>query len=651
MKKPGTIASCLVLFCVVTILPLTSHAFNPSKLKGTIDEEVIHLLKDLPPDESYPDASVIVVLDEKVDDVQANGTRRSTLHEVFKVLTDEGMGYAHVEIGYNAHREEVSVEYARIITPWGEIIPLSDTAVRASTPYGNYPSYSNYRVLTFSFPEVLIGSVIDYKVVIEERRPAMAGTYASKFYFQGYEPTIISRFRVITPEDMDLRYSLRNPLAEDEPDPQVSRKHGKKITLWEYRDIPRITPEYNMPPLAEIACNIRVTTVSSWKEFFAWWNKLQDRKSEADDAIREKVAALTAGLSTPEEKASAIFSYVEQQIRYVAINLGQSAYEPAAARVVFANKYGDCKDKSTLLICMLEEAGVPASYALVSTRDREKLTRDFPYPFQFNHCIVAIETTEGYHFLDPAGETYPFAYLPSEDQDRECLLLKGSKGIFANTPPVQPHDNGVLQQQTIAIGPDGSLEVVRKASTFGDYGASDRAAFISYGPTDPREHIERAVNSLAPDAKLIAYEVSDPLHFEVPFTTTYRYVVEGYCKRAGDLLMFSLPGVSYECLTPPNEKRRYAIEHPSVSFLRDEAQIVLPEGYEVYYLPTGMELTIPSHEFRCAYGHGEGRIYYHGELIRKSTTVPLEACPGYRTFCRDLAKGTAEWIVLKQKTK
>lgn len=49
MKKPGTIASCLVLFCVVTILPLTSHAFNPSTLKGTIDDEVIHLLKDLPP--------------------------------------------------------------------------------------------------------------------------------------------------------------------------------------------------------------------------------------------------------------------------------------------------------------------------------------------------------------------------------------------------------------------------------------------------------------------------------------------------------------------------------------------------------------------------------------------------------------------------
>jgi transglutaminase-like putative cysteine protease len=650
MKKTGNIAFCVVLFCVLICLPLSALAFNPSKLKGTIDDEVIHLLEDLPPDETYPDASVIMILDEKVDEVQADGTSRSTLHEVFKVLKEEGKGYANVEIGYNAHREQVSIEYARTITPWGKVVPLDDIAVRVSTPYGNYPPYSDYRVLTFSLPGVAIGSVIDYKVVVEKRHPAMAGAYASRFYFQGYDPVIISRFTVITPKDMDLEYSIRNPLTEAKPAPQVSRKHGKKISIWEYRNIPQIIPEHNMPPLAEIACNIRVTTVSSWKEFFSWWNELKDRKTEANDAIREKVAALTEGLQSPEEKAAALFYFIEREIRYVSINLGQSSYEPAIAPEVFANKYGDCKDKSTLLISMLEAAGISASYVLIPTRDIGSLTKDFPYPFQCNHCIVAIEGTEEYQFLDPAGETYPFGYLPSEDQDRDCLILK-EPGVFAHTPLAQPRDNGVLQQQTITIGSDGSIEVVRKVSTCGDYGAADRAAFIDYDPTDLREHFERAVSSFDPRATLIAYQISDPSNFEIPFTKIYRYVAERYCKRAGDLLMFPMPGVSYECLTPATDRRRYPIEQTSVSSLRDEAQIVLPDGYEVYYLPTGMDLTIPSHEFRCLYNYEGGRIYYSGEEIRKSTAVPLEAYPDYRTFCRYMERGTAEWIVLKQKPR
>jgi hypothetical protein len=651
MKKTGTIVSLLVLACMLSLLPLPSVALDLSQLKGAIDDEVFHLLETLPPDDAYPDATVIVVLDEKVDEVQADGTCRSTLHEVFKVIKERGKGYANVEIGYNARREHCSIAYARTITPEGHIIPLKDDAITVATLYRNYPSYSDYRVLTFSLPGVVIGSVIDYKVVIEERRPAMEGKYASRFYFQGFEPAFISRFKVIVPEDMDLRYSVRNPLKGQRRSPQVSRGDGRKVTLWEYRNIPQIMPEYNMPPLSEIACNIRVTTVSSWREFISWWNKLKDRKTGPDDAIRAKVAELIAGLRDPDAKSKALFYYVEQEIRYVSINLGKSGYEPIPAPEVFENKYGDCKDKSTLLISMLEAAGVPAYYVLIPTREVERLTKGFPYPFQFNHCIVAIKGIKGYHFLDPTGETYPLDYLPSEDQDRDCLLFKGRKGVFVHTPLAQPHENGILQQQTITIASDGSIEVEQRSSGVGDAGAIGRATYMDYGPTELRELFERAVSSLHPGAKLIDYHISDPFNFDIPFIRTYRYVAERYCKRAGDLLIFPLPGVSYGCLTPAKERRSYPIVFPSVSLIRDEAQIILPEGYEVYYLPTALELTTPFCDFRSAYHHEGGTIYYRGEKIVKSTSIPLKAYPSYCQFCQEMERGTAEWVVLKQKTQ
>ncbi|MBW2038134.1 MAG: DUF3857 domain-containing protein [Deltaproteobacteria bacterium] len=614
-----------------------------------IDDEVIHLLEILPPDEFYPDASVIVVLDEKVDEVLAQRTCRSTLHTVFKVIKEGGKGYANVEIGYNSRRENIFVEYARTITPEGEILPMKDDVVTMATPYSNYPSYGEYKILTFSLPGIVVGSIIDYKVVIEKRRPTMEGEYASRFYFQGYEPAFLSRFKVIAPEDMDLRYYIRNPLKEFATSPKTYHEGGKKVFLWEYRNIPQIMPEYNMPPFSEIAFNIQGTTVRSWKDFFSWWNRLKDDKIEPDEAIREKVAELTGGLKDPGEKAEALFYYVETEIRYVSINLGKSGYEPTPAREVFENKYGDCKDKSTLLISMLKAAGVPAYYVLIPTRGVGRLIKDFPYPFQFNHCIVAIEGERKYQFLDPTGETYPFDYLPSEDQDRDALLFKGQQGIFTRTPLARPRENGVLYRQTIRIGPDGSIEVEKRSLDFGDVGAYNRATYMDCGPTELREIFEGAASALHPGAKLIDCSISDPFDFKRPFTKTYRFIAEDYCKRAGDLLIFQLPGVSYSCLTPVKEGRKYPIELCSVHFLRNEVEVDLPDGYGVYYLPKPVEIKTPYFDFCSSYRYEEGKIFYQGERIRKTTTIPLEDYPLYRKFCQEMERGSTDWVVLKKE--
>ena len=118
------------------------------------------------------------------------------------------------------------------------------------------------------------------------------------------------------------------------------------------------------------------------------------------------------------------------EIRYVFIDLGKSGYEPENAKKVFENKYGDCKDKSTLLISMLRVAGIPAYYVLIPTSSVGNLIKDFPYPFQFNHCIVVYKNEGKYHFLDPVAENYRFNYLPGSDQERDVLIFDNKKIVF-----------------------------------------------------------------------------------------------------------------------------------------------------------------------------------------------------------------------------
>ena len=154
-----------------------------------------------------------------------------------------------------------------------------------------------------------------------------------------------------------------------------------------------------MPPWEGVAGQMIVTffpSGTSPKDMFASWDgignwigHLYSDRMATSDAIKEKVAALTAGKTTQLQKMQAIARFVQHDIRYVAISLGIGGIQPHFAAEVFAHKYGDCKDKATLLRTMLHEIGVD-SYHFVINTDRGTVARDTPAHHAFNHAILAI---------------------------------------------------------------------------------------------------------------------------------------------------------------------------------------------------------------------------------------------------------------------
>ena len=76
-----------------------------------------------------------------------------------------------------------------------------------------------------------------------------------------------------------------------------------------------------------------------------------------NSSIKSIVNNLTAGLTTDEQKAKAIFNYVRDNISYVYYN--DTKYGAVAT---LTYKEGNCVDMSHLLIAMLRTAGIPARY-------------------------------------------------------------------------------------------------------------------------------------------------------------------------------------------------------------------------------------------------------------------------------------------------
>ncbi len=637
-----------ILLCLLVISILVSCSFDLVKTKGELDPEVSKLLQVIPQSGSYPDADILYLLDEGIEEVFSDGRCSNTSHMVFKIISERGKDYANCEIGYNSRTETVNLLYARTITPEGKIIPLKKNAIKVITPYSEYPSYSDYKELTFSMPAVGIDCVIDYKYV-KKQKPHIEGEFSSYFFVQTYNPVLLSKYKIITPEDMNLKYLLLSPLKDSHKLPTITHQGGKKTYLWEYRDIPQILYEDYMPPMAEIAFNILITTMDSWEPFFFWWRDQIKGKTDPDKAIKEEIVELTKDLPNTREKTEAIFDYVKKKVRYVSIDMGKSGYEPASAQEVLENKYGDCKDQSTLLISMLKEAGIPAYYVLIPTNNVGDLIKDFPYPFQFNHCIVAVENEKSYRFLDPTATYHRFAFLPDSDQNRGVLIFKGRENAFDRTPLAEPQDNAFITQQQIEINTDGAIEVELKSCSSGSTEADERSFYAESSPTESRECLEEFIDGVSPGARLLEHTYSDPLDFKKEFTDYLKYYAPNYCKKAGDILIFQVPMIEKVCSGTGKEERRYPILYRSKSYEKDEVEFNIPEGYEVYHLPEPIEIKTPYFEYHSSYKKEGEKVLYQGEFIMNVVKIPREKYPDYCKFCQRMEKSCERYVLFREK--
>jgi len=638
-----------LLLCFLVIFVFSSCASHVFKGKHRFDPELIQLLQTAPSGESYPDADIIFLLDENIEEIFSDGSCKSTIHQVFKILRESGKEYADSEISYDSRTETISLLYARTITPGGKIIPLKNNAISVITPYSEFPAYSDYKELTFSMPGVEVGCVIDYKYVIEQE-PTIEGEFASSFFVQWEDPILLSRYKVITPEHTDLRYLLLNPLKDVPRSPNIIHSKGNKTYLWEHKNIPQVLDEEDMPPMEEIAFNIWVTTMDSWKPFFHWWRKQVEDKTEPNEAIKKKVAELIQDLPSSRDRIEALFDYVKRTVRNVSINLGKSGYVPETAIGVFDNKYGDCKDKSTLLISMLKEAGICAYYVLIPTHDIANLIKDFAHPFQFNHCIVAAVTKEGYQFLDTTAQDHRFDYLPDDDQNRGVVIFEDRGAVFSTTPLAEPQENTLFFRQEIEIESDGSIMVIQRNSASGSTEATLRSFFINSSPAETREGLQKLIGKVSPGAELLNYTHSDPLDFKAPFVLEMAYSVSDYCVKAADILIFQVPNIEEKCLGADKQERRYPTSYEPKSYSKKAVQFNAPEGYEIYHLPEQVEMKNSFFEYRSSYRMEGRKIFFQGELLRKAVQVPPDSYSEYREFCHAMANSSKKYVVFA-KTK
>jgi hypothetical protein len=613
----------------------------------------------LPPD-AHPKA--VILLEDKLLTVGANGQVTERFRTVIKILRPQGRAYARPVAWFNKDHKLVSF-HVWSIGPDGHQYGLKNDQIleRGAEDYGIL--YDDIRYKTADVPGADPGGVVAFEYT--KQFPVYWGS--DSWEFQQAIPTVRSLFEVDLPAGWQHRalwrnYTAVNP-AESEPN------HLR----WELTDIPGIDLEsVSMAPAEEALAGRMEVYFSAnplpdgeqlWTRMGEWYTQLAAPQSEGPVDIASASRALTTANADFMQRIQKVATFMQQQIRYVGIEIGIGGYIPHSAEDVYRNRYGDCKDKATLMIAMLDAVGVRATWVLVDT-DRGVIDPKVP-SMMADHMIAAIEIPAGYQnpalkavvtvksgkrylIFDPTNPYVPIGLLPTYLQGSYGLLMAGQDSEPIALPVLNPDSDTVNRTADFTLAADGSITGTVVVKRLGASSDNLRFSFAMSSDKDKRKSLEDSLRSDFSSFQVTSEEIDNTSNLDQQLTLRYGVTAATYAKNAGSLLLVRPRIVSSDALAFNDDVRKFAVEFASTGDWRDSFDLKIPAGYSIDDLPAPVEEDTPFASYRSTIKADGNVLHYSREYIVKKLQVSANDYPELRRFEGEIYADENRSAVLKK---
>jgi len=304
---------------------------------------------------------------------------------VRKVLSPSGVQNAsELSLDFDPTFERLVLHDIAIVRDGRRITALHPADIRVIEKEDDQDEriYDGERTALIFLKDVRPGDIIDYAWSLSGANPILGGKYNDDYDLSAAVPTRRLRHRLLWPAD--------RPLHWRGADPAIAVNGADQILTWEIRDLPPIDVEDAIPSWYEPWRGVQVTEFASWSEVAQWADAMFRIDARSFAAVKELAEKLRAEHPTRDARITAAIRFVQDDIRYLGIEMGPNSHQPHPPWETLDGRWGDCKDKTLLLVALLRELGLEAYPALVNTRLLHRLPEKLPSPFLFDHAITQV---------------------------------------------------------------------------------------------------------------------------------------------------------------------------------------------------------------------------------------------------------------------
>ncbi len=619
-----------------------------------LDTDVESLIENAPDKEDYPDASAVFLKVQETAEVAEDGSVVTTRNRLIKVLTLRGRErYSNQSFLFNEELSVLSLIKGVTVRKTGRLVEVEGDAVNDVTPafLEGASMYANVLEKVISFPVAGPGSTMELQVK-EELEPAIDGSYSGIEYMGAMDPMLAASFTIRYPARAEPPSSIG--YTGDLGTTTISKVAEVGQVVYGVYNVPALVEEEHMPPATELYPTVIYSSYTSWEQPASFFAGEFFSHIETGGEIASRVADLTQGLSSSEDKVRALFLDVATEVRNVHVPLGLGGYAPNDAEQVLENKYADTRDKAVLLISMLRAAGIDAYPALVRGMSDARFTESVPTLKQFTRILVALPDGDSYRFLDPFLDDVSYGFVRWGRGNTALVVKDDGSGELVQVPGFRASENRARKSMVITIDSDGSAEVRATCELEGYFDRKARRDLKDATPSEEQKVFDTAANVVSAGATNTGYSHSDLTDLTEPVRVFQDIQAKELAVPQGDMMIVHLPPFPHSFASmgifPSLAERRYAFEFPCEFRSDIEVDVSLPGGYEVVWLPEDVMLITPVAVFQltCEWHEDEHSVVWKRSIAVNERSISVEDYGKFKENYDTLVSPKNRLILLKK---